>query len=316
MSMPGWYHDPSGSSGQFRYWDGHQWSHEVSTDPSVPPPAPSGPSGATGPAAGHPGSDHPLGGQPGSGQPAEVPWQPATGPKRSLVPVMLLAAAAVALTLVVALVVTQVFGGGDDPIEPTEPLPPVPTTETGGTETGGTETEPAPGGGELNCLGGNGRSADAQQSSYSAAGVTVDVPEDWGFRFDKSLWVFLDDQAAWGRTLDGEEVEGMVLGGLAGYNGFDAPEEASDQVITCIVDYGPYAGEGLQPEPIDSGSITLGGLDGWQRTFAIDQAGVRTVFDVNVLDSGDPESLAVVVTFGPESSAATLEQVRESVSRQ
>lgn len=45
MSQPGWYPDPTGSPGQFRYWDGSTWSSETTTTPGAPPgstPAPPG----------------------------------------------------------------------------------------------------------------------------------------------------------------------------------------------------------------------------------------------------------------------------------
>ncbi|MCL2317083.1 MAG: DUF2510 domain-containing protein [Actinomycetia bacterium] len=37
MSPPGWYPDPGGAPGRFRYWDGHQWSPQTASAPgSVP----------------------------------------------------------------------------------------------------------------------------------------------------------------------------------------------------------------------------------------------------------------------------------------
>ena len=38
MSQPGWYPDPAGQPGQFRHWDGQQWSAQTSTTPSGPRP--------------------------------------------------------------------------------------------------------------------------------------------------------------------------------------------------------------------------------------------------------------------------------------
>lgn len=45
MAQPGWYLDPGGTPGQFRYWDGRSWSQQTSTTPQAGPPAtdPSGP---------------------------------------------------------------------------------------------------------------------------------------------------------------------------------------------------------------------------------------------------------------------------------
>ncbi|MCL2316198.1 MAG: DUF2510 domain-containing protein [Actinomycetia bacterium] len=41
MSMPGWYPDPSGTPGRFRFWDGDRWSDQTTADPRhAPIPAP------------------------------------------------------------------------------------------------------------------------------------------------------------------------------------------------------------------------------------------------------------------------------------
>ena len=34
----GWYPDPGGGQGLFRYWDGKAWSAATSPNPSAPPP--------------------------------------------------------------------------------------------------------------------------------------------------------------------------------------------------------------------------------------------------------------------------------------
>lgn len=39
MSIPaGWYPDPGGRRGEYRYWDGASWSSALSSSPSTPPP--------------------------------------------------------------------------------------------------------------------------------------------------------------------------------------------------------------------------------------------------------------------------------------
>lgn len=43
MSQPGWYPDPQGSPGHFRYWDGTTWSPQTTTSPGAPPAAPGAP---------------------------------------------------------------------------------------------------------------------------------------------------------------------------------------------------------------------------------------------------------------------------------
>lgn len=36
--LAGWYHDPQGAPGQYRYWNGTEWSRETTNDPAAPPP--------------------------------------------------------------------------------------------------------------------------------------------------------------------------------------------------------------------------------------------------------------------------------------
>jgi hypothetical protein len=62
---PGWYPDPGGGQGLFRYWDGKAWSSSVSPNPSAPPPSQGLVGGGTPQQGGQP---HAQGGQPASGQ--------------------------------------------------------------------------------------------------------------------------------------------------------------------------------------------------------------------------------------------------------
>jgi len=40
MSISGWYPDPAGTQGRYRYWNGNSWSHQTTSDPSDPAPDP------------------------------------------------------------------------------------------------------------------------------------------------------------------------------------------------------------------------------------------------------------------------------------
>ena len=51
---PGWYPDPGGGHGLFRYWDGKAWSAATSPNPSAPPPSPGLLGGGTGQQGGQP----------------------------------------------------------------------------------------------------------------------------------------------------------------------------------------------------------------------------------------------------------------------
>jgi len=66
-AKPGWYPDPGGGLGLFRYWDGKAWSAATSPNPSAPPPS-QGLVGA--PQGGQGGQQYgQAGGQPTAGQP-------------------------------------------------------------------------------------------------------------------------------------------------------------------------------------------------------------------------------------------------------
>jgi hypothetical protein len=43
VANPGWYPDPSGLAGSYRYWDGQGWSDQTSSTPDAPPPGAGGP---------------------------------------------------------------------------------------------------------------------------------------------------------------------------------------------------------------------------------------------------------------------------------
>jgi hypothetical protein len=59
----GWYPDPGGGQGLYRYWDGNAWSAATSPNPGAPPPN----AGLGG--LGQPGSGAPLGQNFSTGQP-------------------------------------------------------------------------------------------------------------------------------------------------------------------------------------------------------------------------------------------------------
>ena len=68
---PGWYPDPGGGEGLFRYWDGKAWSAATSPNPSAPPPSQSligGPPQQSGQPYGQGGQPQGQGGQPTYGQ--------------------------------------------------------------------------------------------------------------------------------------------------------------------------------------------------------------------------------------------------------
>ncbi|HEU5485041.1 MAG TPA: DUF2510 domain-containing protein [Microlunatus sp.] len=111
MSAPvGWYPDPAGAPGRFRFWDGRRWSQETTDRPDAAPPPPAAGVLSAGP--------HQV--RTGLQKPAAVTPVP---PKRPWGWWLAAAAALVALVVIAALVVRSVGGQlvdgpdvpGDDP---------------------------------------------------------------------------------------------------------------------------------------------------------------------------------------------------------
>ena len=116
----GWYPDPGGGEGLYRYWDGRAWSAATSPNPSAPPPVPglgTAPPPAT-PAAGFgsgQGAGLGAGQQPyptGGAYPAYQGFQAAAKKKTPVGWWLGAAALLVVIVLIATLVVRGVTGGG------------------------------------------------------------------------------------------------------------------------------------------------------------------------------------------------------------
>jgi len=148
MSAAGWYPDPGGVPGQFRYWTGTAWTPAVTSNPSAP--APGGPS--TPASGGHSAYGYGSGGyaspggyqsvssyQPGGGYQSGGGSQPLTGysqyqpyetpekKKSSVGWIVGLVAVAVAIVLIVVFAIPRLLTPGLTP-GPAEPGPGNPTT--------------------------------------------------------------------------------------------------------------------------------------------------------------------------------------------
>lgn len=116
-AQAGWYPDPGGGQGLYRYWDGRAWSAATSPNPAAPPPA--APLGSTPPAAaGHPYAS--VVGQPseqlGAQHNAYANYQAAQGKRKTPLGWWLGAAALLTVIILVsAFVIRGVGGASADP---------------------------------------------------------------------------------------------------------------------------------------------------------------------------------------------------------
>lgn len=242
-AQAGWYADPGGAQGLFRYWDGKAWSAATSPNPSAPPPA-QGLVGSSGqPAGGQPGAvSQPLGqagygqtGQPGYGQSAYgsagygqtgnayANYQQ-TQKKRSPIGWWIAGAALVVVIVIVAVIAIRAVSSGGTTVtgvpggQASQDVCPKPTAETA-------DPAPRPNDGRVH---GGPLSYPTLGSPWGPAEPETRLP----FGHDVLKQDVLD-QASYkpGRTW----VASVLVGELQAGDGFFTPEQGSQIVVKCII---------------------------------------------------------------------------------
>lgn len=195
MAQPGWYADPGGEPGHYRYWDGHGWSSQVSAAPGPPPP--SGPG---------------LGGGP-------------RRPRRKRAGWWLGGAAVLAVFAVIVVLAVRAQITGDGPLghrgtstTPRELCPAVSTTPP----------PPGKGGVAAGRVRGGDLSYPLLPGPWSTPAPDVRVP------FGRDVWTqSIVTQAGLQPGLDW--YAGVIVAQLQAGDGFYTPRQGSDIVVTCIV---------------------------------------------------------------------------------
>lgn len=228
MSTPGWYPDPGGAQGRFRWWDGGTWSAETTPDPRSAPPGAIFAGGAPGQSTtGRPGA-------PGSARRTAWPW------------VIGLVAFVVLLALVGWFVlrplIVQAGGGGTDP---------------GGTSTkevcpeASSETPSLP----------------AQQADGRVHGGPLSYPrlgDPWSAPLPEGQIPFGRDVARQQiqTESDPDWLAGVFVGRLMAGDGFFTPEEGSKIVVRCIMGTF-YGNNAVTRDDQRNVATTVDGHDAW-----------------------------------------------------
>ncbi len=272
---PGWYPDPGGGQGLFRYWDGKAWSAATSPNPSAPPPSQGLVGAGTPQQGGQPygqgGQPYGEGGQPAYGQStygqdygssAYANYQELEK-KKSPVGWWIAGAALVIGIIIVGVIAIRAVTGGDTgttggPVaQPSQDVCPAASTPT---------AEPSadhPADGRVH----------GGPVSYPILGPPWEPPQPPSnpvpFGSDvQNQWVL--DQP----NYDGQNnwVASILVGELQAGDGFFTPEQGSQIVVKCIL--GAFYGD----NPVNSNvkvnkKITIDGHDAWlvesQLTFDI-----------------------------------------------
>lgn len=290
MSTPGWYPDPSGAPGRFRYWDGRSWSQQTTDQP---------------------------GGQPSDGR--------QQGRRRG--PAIIVGA--IALVLVIGLIVFFVvrqLGGGSQPItndpvpsstvsgwddssptaDPSSPTP-TPSPSPSGSETARPLTE---------CPFGDPRARAAYPADGRVHGGGLSFPRIDGWEDDVQTggvsWAY--DVGSQSKRLEPTWYSLAAVGELRREDGFAAPKQAAESIMQCVATSSFYS-HFESATDLKSAAAKIDGHNAWWiRTDirvanpAIEAKG--DTVDVIVVDTGNPETFGMFlggVTIGDQALLATLD---------
>lgn len=287
MAVSGWYPDPSGAPGRYRYWDGTRWSAETTDDPGSPPP--------------FAGADPSADGRSGRGRSSWV------------------AIAAVLIVIVVLAVLAvrafsnrgQALADPDPPSstvsgwDDSSPLPtasPTPTPSRTPSPTASHSPQPK---GQVACATGQ----PDQRQPYPNDGRI----HGGGLSFSSPGWEEADwyaQQMDWAYDVGGvmEETEPtwaalMAVGAVHTDDGFRTPRQSADGMMQCIASsayYSDFSGR----KDVFSRSITVDGHQGWalRSEILVDNPGLSVPGDtaeVIVINTGTPGQLSFFAGFVP-----------------
>lgn len=285
-STPGWYPDPAGTPGRFRYWDGRAWSATTTTDPSQPPPA-----AATTPS-----------------QPADQSRRPGRGLLIGII------ATALVLVVVVVLGVRALLDQGGPITGPPPPSStvsawdetskpdPTPSASPSPSDPPSPSDEPPPE--QVACPQGDPVARNDHPADGRVHGGGLSFPKVSGWEDNPGAgftWAY--DVAAQSDPVEETWVALMAVGALRMADGFENPQASAEAITACLSTSDYYAGFTGATE-LDSGEVTVDGQPGWRiRTeIRVDDPDVEAegdVLDVVVVDTGAGESLGMFVGAVP-----------------
>ncbi|WP_211223184.1 DUF2510 domain-containing protein [Propionicicella superfundia] len=272
MSVPGWYPDPGGAPGQFRYWDGTTWSPTTSPTPGTTPPHRKKP------------------------------------PTALLIGI---GAAALVLTLITILLIANPFTtttntttGPVDTSTPTQtswdetsqPTTPPPTGPSN------TPTNPQPTGGtQVNCADGNPNARQSQNTTGKLTGGGLTVNQIPGWTVGTMGLSFAYDVQSQTHTIASGWFNDIAVGALRMADGFDTPQQSAEVVMQCLASSDFYNGFRGRTD-VFSKEVTISGKRAWHIRSEIRVTGHESqqiegdVIDVIVVDTQQGEYLSLYQT--------------------
>ena len=288
MSQPGWYPDPGGARGQYRYWDGTSWSTQITSDPARTP-------------------------APGSGAPS---GEPRNGRGAWWI-------GAVVLLVVAGLVawfVTRSTGESAAPEDTTTARPTVSAwNESSTPSSSGSPSADEPGNATLVSCPVSRPTTLTHSSDGRLHGGHLSVeklPPPWFDDFTGFVGWSVDTAGQLLQVVPGW-VSNSAVGGLLVSDGFTSPKQAAYGFLSCYATSSYYQGFTGRTDTA-SGAVTIDGHPGWHLRsevrviFPTDARITGDVVDVVVVDTGDPTMLSYWegnATIGDEAVQRQIDQV-------
>jgi hypothetical protein len=297
----GWYPDPGGRPGHYRFWDGQAWAATTTTSPggAVPGPAPGAP-------------------------------RPPRGRGRARI---LLAVAAAVLVLVVVGVL--VVRGLDAPVAGGTPVPSA-TATGGGTAPSSASSAPEPSAGETAepspsaspspsgppCPVGNPFSRQDYPRDGRVHGGSLSFPrqpawQDPGPQASAFTWAY--DLGETDIQLDQSRFASYAVGAVSVADGFEDPQTAAELMLRCTATSALYSNVSSTATLVDE-ETTVDGYRAWSLRAEVRAYDARTSYQgdtvqITVVDLDSPEALAFFWGSAPIGDDAFTAQLDKAVEQ-
>ncbi|HOQ52345.1 MAG TPA: DUF2510 domain-containing protein [Micropruina sp.] len=276
MSSAGWYPDPGGQPGMYRYWTGSSWSAAITNNPMQSPPA----DGIGAP-------PRPVGQQ---------TWGPDPQQRRRQTGWWLAVGAVVVVLAVIAYLAIRNLGGllGGDPSagsNPTQAVCPKPVTTTA-------SPAPDPNDGRVH---GGALSYPRLGSPWSPPEVETRVP----FGRDVLTQTVLI-QASYKPT--GSWVASVLVGELIAGDGFFSPQQGSEIVVKCSMGVFYDDAEVVRDDKVNK-ATKVDGKDAWL-------VETHLSFDIPNLNTKGELAIILIVATKADSSSIFYASIPDNADRQ
>lgn len=281
MSEPGWYPDPGGQAGMYRWWDGQTWTPQLTANPYSPPQSPT--------SAGLPMQDAAT-----TARDPYAAYRSAETQRSSRGPVLVLVIVGVLLVGLIWGAIALLGGGrgllpgGDVGSNPTENFCPPRTVEV----------SPRP----------------HTSAPGRVQGGALSYPQlggPWGPVMAESRVPFGSD--VWGQSVllysnydnqGSDWVASLIVGELVAGDGFFSPEQGAEIVSRCVL------GEFYSDAPLDradriSQATTVDGHDAWV-------VEMHLAFNIAGLAETGETAIIVIVNTGEESASLYYASIPDS----